>query len=274
MSYEPNTLQATLDTVQSGGAILYDIARDPGRWALFLDIDGTLIDIADSPDGITVPPDLPNTLEQISQLLGGALALVTGRALVYADALFGSHHFPIAGLHGAERRSSSGEVQRLERSGDFAALKERITDQARQWPGVLVEDKGLAIAAHYRQAPEYQQQVEAVMTHFAELAGPDYMLQRGKMVLEIRPSRASKGEALRAFLSEPPFQGRIPIAVGDDLTDEAMFRVANELGGHSIRIEETAAQSIATSALPSAAGLRAILGTLAQQRKQAGKDAS
>jgi trehalose 6-phosphate phosphatase len=274
MSYEPKPTVAAGHAARSGSVLLQAIAQEPERFALFLDIDGTLVDIADSPDGIKVPHDLAENLTRVSGMLGGALALVTGRALVYADKLFEPHRFPIAGLHGAERRSASGSVDRVEETGDFAHLKARLADEARQWPGVLVEDKGLAVAAHYRQAPEYQQPVEAVMVRFARLAGTDYTLQRGKMVLEIRPARASKGEALRAFLAEQPFEGRLPIAIGDDVTDEAMFKVANELSGHSIRIEETAAQSVATSALPSAAELRAILGALAQQQIQAGKDAS
>lgn len=250
--------------------MLSGITSQPQKWALFLDIDGTLIDIADTPDEIVVPPELPKHLDQLSRLLGGALALVTGRALPYADKLFSPHQFPIAGLHGAERRSASGTVDRVEPGDAFEQLKTTIAGQARQWPGILVEDKGLAIAAHYRQAPEYQQEVEAMMTHSLDLAGPEFTLQRGKMVLEIRPARASKGEALKAFLSEPPFAGRVPIAIGDDVTDEAMFRVVNELGGHSIRIVETAAQTVATSVLSSAAELRAILATLGAAGSQAG----
>jgi trehalose 6-phosphate phosphatase len=239
-------------------------------WAVFLDIDGTLIDIADTPDEIVVPPELPKHLDQLSRLLGGALALVTGRALPYADKLFSPHQFPIAGLHGAERRSASGTIDRIEPSGAFEELKTAIAGQVRQWPGILVEDKGLAIAAHYRQAPEYQQEVEAIMTHYLDLAGPDFTLQRGKMVLEIRPSRASKGEALKAFLSEQPFAGRTPIAIGDDVTDEAMFRVANELGGHAIRIVETPAETVAKWTLSSAAELREILATVGAAGSQAG----
>lgn len=274
MSYEHHEPKPAQPPAETGEAILAAMAREPARYALFLDIDGTLIDIADKPDGISVPPDLPDTLQQVSQMLGGALALVTGRALSYADTLFGAYRFPIAGLHGAERRSSSGSVERIEPGSHFPALKRRIADEARQWPGVLVEDKGLAVAAHYRQAPEYQQQVEAVMTRYAELAGSDYALQRGKMVLEIRPAKASKGEAVRAFLSHPPFEGRFPIAVGDDITDEAMFKVANELGGHSIRIVETTADSVAQASLASAARLRALLAKLAHGRTADGRDAS
>lgn len=235
---------------------------EPDKWAIFLDIDGTLIDIAASPDDIFVPPELPEHLHRLSDLLGGGLALVTGRALPYADKLFSPYRFPIAGLHGAERRSASGTIDRTEPSANFEDIKTAIRREAAQWQGVLVEDKGLAVAAHYRQAPEHQQQVEAMMTHYLDLAGPEFTLQRGKMVLEVRPAGASKGEALKAFLAEPPFVGRTPIAVGDDVTDEAMFRVANQLGGHSIRIVETSAQTAATSTLSSVSELRALIATL------------
>lgn len=274
MSYKKNDPDLSHPSGEAGDAILVRIAEEPHRYALFLDIDGTLIDIADNPDGISVPPDLSDNLQLVSEMLGGALALVTGRALAYADTLFGSYRFPIAGLHGAERRSASGTVDRMEPSRPLAELKKRLSAEARQWPGILVEDKGLAVAAHYRQAPEYQQQVEAVMTRYVELAGPSYTLQRGKMVLEIRPAKASKGEAMKAFLSEPPFQGRIPVTVGDDVTDEAMFNAANELKGHSIRIVETPADSVAQATLASAAQLRALLAKLAHQRTRDGRDAS
>jgi trehalose 6-phosphate phosphatase len=278
MSHDQEPQQDVRKFTSSGADILSGIRAQPQKWAVFLDIDGTLVDIADTPDEIVVPPELPKHLHQLSRLLGGALALVTGRALPYADKLFFPHQFPIAGLHGAERRSAAGIVDRVEPSSAFEELKTTIAGQARQWPGILIEDKGLAIAAHYRQAPEYQQEVEAMMTHCLDLAGPDFTLQRGKMVLEIRPARASKGEALKAFLSEPPFAGRMPIAIGDDVTDEAMFRVANELGGHSIRIAETTAETLATSVLASAAELRAILATLGaagpEARNSSGKEPS
>ncbi len=105
------------------------------------------------------------------------------------------------------------------------------------------------------------------MPRYLDMAGAGFMLQQGKMVMEIRPAHASKGHALQAFLDQPPFKGRKPIAIGDDLTDEAMFRAANALGGHSIRITETEAETLAKSTLPSAAALRAAINALAGDTK-------
>ena len=102
------------------------------------------------------------------------------------------------------------------------------------WPGVLVEDKGAAVAAHYRLAPECQLLVEAMMDRYFREAGPEWSLQRGKMVVEIRPARADKGDAVDAFLNEAPFKGRRAFAVGDDFTDEAMFHTVNRVGGQSL----------------------------------------
>ncbi|SIR12131.1 trehalose 6-phosphatase [Rhizobium sp. RU35A] len=243
---------------------MLDILRtEPQAHALFLDIDGTLIDLAERPEAIVVPPDLAGHLDTLCGRLGGALALVTGRALPFADRLFAPLTLPIAGLHGAERRRADGVVDRVEPDPAFLALKRSLERLTADWPGVLIEDKGAAVAAHYRQAPERQADLQALMRQALSEAGPDYALQRGKMVIEIRPARASKGAALRAFLAEPPFAGRRPIAIGDDLTDEAMFKVANQLGGLSIRIGEPGEDTAAHTTLASAAALRAILKDLA-----------
>lgn len=240
-----------------------DLLNDPHRWALFLDIDGTLIELAPTPDAIVVPPALPSTLQAVSEKFGGALALVTGRALAYADRLFTPHRFPIAGLHGAERRLADGAIDRVTVTTQFEALKQRLAAATSAWDGVLIEDKGAAVGAHYRQAPERQAELDALMVTAAAEAGPEFTLQRGKMVIEIRPARASKGEALHSFLSEPPFAGRLPIAIGDDLTDEAMFKAANALGGRSIRVGEPVlpdgSPSQASLFLPSVAALGDIL---------------
>jgi trehalose 6-phosphate phosphatase len=247
---------------QPDGQALGVLRTEPHAWAVFLDIDGTLIDLADTPEGIVVPPDLGAHLEALSKRLDGALALVTGRALVYADGLFAPLTLPIAGLHGAERRRPDGTIDSVDSGPGFATLKRSLERVAADWQGVIIEDKGGAVAAHYRQAPEHQAALEAVMASALEEAGPDYALQRGKMVIEIRPARASKGAAIRAFLSEAPFAGRKPLTIGDDLTDEAMFKVANELGGLSIRIGE-GTDTVAQATLPSAQALRTILKHLA-----------
>lgn len=150
----------------------------------------------------------------------------------------------------------------------FEALKAEIAAEAAQWDGVLIEDKGAALGAHYRQAPDRQAELDALMERAAAKAGSEFSLQRGKMVIELRPARASKGEAVKRFLADAPFAGRLPITVGDDLTDEAMFKTANELGGHSVRIGDKTlpdgGTTAATMLLSSTQELRDILASLAR----------
>lgn len=239
------------------------LSSEPQNWALFLDIDGTLIDLAATPEAVVVPEGLTDVLAQVSERMNGALGLVTGRGVAFAETLFAPLSLPVAGLHGAERRTSAGELERLPEDESFATLKRSLARVTSDWNGVIIEDKGSAVAAHYRQAPQWQDSLEAIMTSALEEAGEDYALQRGKMVIEIRPARASKGEAVRAFLAEEPFRGRKPITIGDDLTDEAMFKVAKELGGLSIRIGEMQ-DTAATHSIPSSAALREILAQLAR----------
>ncbi len=269
MSQQAKSREATqVGRFSSSATAVLDLLHDAGRYALFLDIDGTLVDLAATPDAIVVAPELPSDLAAVSKKLDGALALVTGRALPYADELFAPHRFPIAGLHGAEQRMADGTVDRVTVTPEFEALKAEIAAEAAHWNGVLIEDKGAAVGAHYRQAPERQSELDALMERAAQKAGSEFSLQRGKMVIELRPARASKGEAVKRFLNDAPFAGRLPIAVGDDLTDEAMFRTANALGGHSIRIgDETLADGSTTAAtmlLSSAQELRDILAGLAR----------
>jgi trehalose 6-phosphate phosphatase len=221
------------------------VRREPQNWAVFLDIDGCLLDLAPTPDEIVVPPDLPGSIERLRMTLGGALALVTGRGLAYADALFDPFPFPIAGLHGAEMRGPDGKTIHAIAPPAFAELKALLVQDAASMPGVLIEDKGAAVAAHYRLAPQYELTLGERMRVFAEAAGPDWALQLGKMVYEIRPSRASKGDAVERFMSEPPFSGRVPLTLGDDLTDESMFAVANARGGLSFRVGRPDAQTCA-----------------------------
>lgn len=235
---------------------LMRVGREPDRWALFLDIDGTLLDLAATPDGVEVPPSLPQDLERLSSRLGGAMALVTGRALPYVDALFAPHRFPVAGLHGADIRKADGGVLMADAPPAFEALKEALNREAETMPGVLIEDKGAAVAAHYRLAPQYEAVLGERMQHYAQEAGPGWSLQLGKMVFEIRPSHASKGDAVKLFMQDPAFMNRSVMAVGDDLTDESMFVVANNFDGHSIRVGSPGISSKAISYAPSPAYIR------------------
>ncbi|MCJ8520383.1 trehalose 6-phosphate phosphatase [Pseudorhizobium tarimense] len=256
------------DPLQPFDRLVKTLVEEPDQWALFLDIDGTLIDLAPSPDEIVVPQDLPGHLSSVSQYLGGALALVTGRALPYADELFQPHQFPIAGLHGSERRLADGTLDCVTATEALEEVKNALCVAAGRWPGILIEDKGAAVAAHYRQAPERRAELEEVMQYYLLQAGNDFTLQRGKMVFEIRPARADKGGALEAYLTEPPFKGRRPIAIGDDVTDEAMFKVVNGMNGRSIRVAKNSDGTEARSVIASAALVRDALAGIAEQIAQ------
>lgn len=236
----------------------------PQEWALFLDIDGTLLDLAERPEAVSVPPHLPFILHTLSRRLDGALALVTGRSVGFVDTLFAPYRFPVAGLHGAERRDYGGRLRRALVPHAFQEMKRAIAREAEAWPGAIVEDKGAAVAVHYRMAPEHGDAIAEAMQRYLQEAGPDWTLQRGKLVYEICPARSSKGQAVETFLEEEPFSGRRPLAIGDDVTDETMFEVANRLGGQSVRVAPANGKTLARASIPSPARLREILAALAK----------
>lgn len=252
----------TVQELMTADTLFEMIAREPERHALFLDIDGTLIDLALTPDLVRVPKDLPGQVQRLSDRLGGALALVTGRALADADALFHPLQLPAAGLHGAELRLD-GKLLLLEPGPDFVAVKQGLAAEAAQYPGVLIEDKGAAVAAHFRLAPAFEPQMQDLMRSYAEKAGPDWALQFGKMVIELRPAGSNKGGALERFMKTDAFANRLPVALGDDLTDEAMFAIANARGGQSFRIGSEDAGTCATGRLASPGAVRDLIARLA-----------
>ncbi|WP_051615383.1 trehalose-phosphatase [Phyllobacterium sp. UNC302MFCol5.2] len=221
---------------------MYDVSEvlpaKIGSWALFLDVDGTLIDIAATPDSVEVPPSLPHEISQLAARLGGALALVSGRSIASIDALFTPCRFAAAGLHGAELRSTlDGSVERTPvNDADLDDARRELDDLVRTWPGIIIEDKGISLAVHYRQAEAAHGEVDQRVSDLLTELGPNWVRQDGKMVVEIRPSGTSKGEALIRLMAHPPFQGRLPIAIGDDITDEAMFGYVNEVGGRSVKV--------------------------------------
>lgn len=226
--------------------------------ALFLDFDGTLVDIVERPDAVIVDPALPATLSELERSLGGALAIISGRPISFLDQRLGHHRFDIAGLHGLEHRIA-GRLSLCD-PDDHPQLREmveRLEEHFKPKPGIIIEDKGCSVAIHWRLAPLERDNVHAVVHAALEALGGDYRVQFGKAVAEILPSAAGKGKVIEKFLLQPPYRGRRPIFVGDDLTDENGFRAVNALGGLSVRIGE--GETIAQERLGSPADLRRFL---------------
>jgi trehalose 6-phosphate phosphatase len=216
------------------------------RLALFLDVDGTLLEIAATPDRVRVPASLRNTLQLSFAREHGAFALLSGRSLEDLDELFSPCVFPASGKHGLEVRLPSGRVVRPE-------IDSSILDRARRWlgmlqrenRGLLLEDKGVAIAMHYRLVPKLAAEVEIVMHEMAADLGGAFIVRPGKCVYELMPRGFDERSAIQLLMKEREFSGRTPVFVGDDPTDEVGFLAVNDMGGHSIRVgnlEETAAR--------------------------------
>jgi len=208
----------------------------PDTLALFLDVDGTLLSIAPHPDAVVVRPELLTLLGRLSERLQGALALISGRSIVDLDKLFEPLVLPCAGVHGLEWRGADAVEHRAGAATLLENLRKPIADFARRREGLLVEDKQQSLALHYRNAPSYETEAEAFLRELIDAESASLELKRGKMVLEVKPSSADKGTAIEAFMEEPPFAGRIPVFIGDDVTDEDGFKTVNRLGGLSIRV--------------------------------------
>ena len=205
--------------------------------AFFFDFDGTLVELAPTPDGVLVRADMLALLAELRRLTHGAVAVVSGRGIDSIDAFLGMPDLPVAGLHGAERRDANGDTQRVGFNDERLLHMEQVLAEAvRTHPGMLLEIKGAALALHFRNAPEHEGAARKVTEKLAADYADAYVLQLGKMVYEIKPKDVDKGRAVRAFLDEPPFAGRRPVFVGDDLTDEKGFAVVNAHNGLSIKV--------------------------------------
>jgi trehalose 6-phosphate phosphatase len=220
--------------------------------ALFLDFDGTLVDIAPQPESVTVPSALIGTLRSLHEYLGGGLALISGRPIAQIDAFLEPLRFPIAGVHGTERRAADGAVTLLS-THPLDHVEEAAKRLAAQHPQLLVETKRGSIALHYRQAPALEALCLQVMQQ-AVNESTGLTLMRGKMVAEAKLGGASKGLAIEAFMHEPPFIGRTPVFIGDDFTDEVGFATVQRLGGLGVKVGEGA--SVAWQRLESPDALR------------------
>ena len=221
----------------------HDAAKSDARWALFLDVDGTLLELAPTPETVYVSERLKSLLIELSQRLEGAVALISGRTIADLDYLFSPLRFCASGIHGAERRHSNGRIVRapIANRDQLAYAEEELDAFVRAHEGLLLEDKSFALALHYRLAPHLETTAREKMLSVVQQLGPSYVLQPGKRVFEIRPAAFTKGTAIRSFLSEAPFAQRSPIYLGDDLTDEHAFEAVNALNGISIRVGDQAA---------------------------------
>lgn len=206
-------------------------------WAYFLDVDGTLIDIADTPDAVHVDISLLELIARLYKESNGAVALVSGRAISDLEKLLGALRLPLAGQHGLERRDATGRLWMHAASPTAkCAIKEALAPILARHPGLRIEDKGLTLALHYRLAPHLASYAQTLMARLARDANAGLEVQRGKRVAEIKPAGIDKGTAVAEYLSESPFLGRRSVFIGDDLNDEHGFAEVNRLGGISIKV--------------------------------------
>lgn len=203
--------------------------------ALFLDADGTLLAFADDPEGVVVPDGLLATLDALHDTLGGAMALVSGRAISGLDRIFGRCQWAAAGQHGLERRDGDGHrtTEHVDEA-ELERLRHAVHDLGALL-GVRVEDKTWSVALHCREHPERADELGRIAPAIARRF-PGFELQPGNFVYEFKPRGVDKGAAVEAFLASPPFRGRTPVYLGDDLTDEHGFAMVNARGGASVRV--------------------------------------
>ncbi len=226
----------------ASGDLILPGGRAVERPAFLLDLDGTLIEIAPTPDAVIVPPMLPGLLRRLRARHRDAVAIITGRPIEAVDALLGDAPFAVAGEHGAAIRPGPGCPVARE---TLPVLPEdelaRAAALAARFPGALVERKAHGVALHYRLAPEAEQALrEAAEAMVA--ACPGFALLSGSKVWEVRPAGIHKGTALRALMAAPPFAGRVPVFVGDDVTDEDAIAAAVALGGAGLRVRDDAGE--------------------------------
>jgi len=206
-------------------------------WCYFLDVDGTLIDIAETPDAAKVDATLLDLIARLYRTSGCAVALVSGRAIADLENRLGTLQLPLAGQHGLERRDADGRLRRhTAPTGTKLAIKQAMAPVLARHTELLLEDKGLTLALHYRRVPHLAAYVHRLMLRLARSTSAGLEVQRGKCVVELKPAGVDKGTVIAEYLAEPPFRGRRPVFIGDDLNDERGFAEVNKLNGISIKV--------------------------------------
>ncbi|MGH7049252.1 MAG: trehalose-phosphatase [Acetobacteraceae bacterium] len=205
--------------------------------ALLLDLDGTLLDLQPSPAEVRVAPGLPDVLERLAARLGGALAVVSGRPVEEVAALLPRLPMAIAGEHGAAIRHGPGlPLERQPLPAVPARWRERARRLAARYPGVLLEEKAHGFVLHYRKAEAAAPALRAAIGKLLGGAAADFVLVAAVKAWELRPSGVDKGTAVRAILARAPYAGRVPVYIGDDVTDDDGIRAARELGGFGFKV--------------------------------------
>lgn len=207
---------------------------DIRRAALFLDLDGTLAPIARAPDAVTLGETEKAVLARAAAALEGRVAVISGRVIDEVDRILGYGLRCVAGVHGLQRRAENGLLSTAEPHPDLERARRVFGMAAKADRRLILEEKELSIALHYRQAPDAEAAVAKSAERLSERTG--LILQKGDMVSELRSPGPHKGDALKAFMAEAPFSGAAPVFVGDDLTDEAGFLAARALGGFGVLV--------------------------------------
>ncbi|MCS6627792.1 trehalose-phosphatase [Roseibacterium beibuensis] len=213
------------------------------RPALFLDMDGVLAPLADTPDAVVPHPERTAALRAVADRLGHRVAIISGRTIAEIDRIAEASAASASGVHGLERRRADGSLHRAEPAPEVRDAVAAFENFARTRPGIIVEDKAVSAGLHYRGAPAEADAAMALASELAEQTG--LTMQAGNLVVELKTPGTSKGTALNAFMKEPPFAGAVPVMLGDDLTDEDGFRAAEALGGFGVLVgppRETAAR--------------------------------
>jgi trehalose 6-phosphate phosphatase len=206
-------------------------------WGWFFDIDGTLVEIASSPSSVVVPHELPALIAELHSLSGGAVSLISGRAISDVDRFLPLPGISVAGQHGLELRDADGRMISTPAGGSvLEPVQVALHDAVKRHPGLLLEYKGSSVALHYRQAPRLAGYAHRLMRTLGARYAPGYMIQKGKRVVELRPSNIDKGVAIEKLMATAPFAGRVPVFVGDDITDETGFETVNRMSGYSVKV--------------------------------------
>jgi trehalose 6-phosphate phosphatase len=206
-------------------------------WCLFLDVDGTLLELAEHPGAVSVDSGLMSLLARLRSASGGAVALVSGRTIADLNRLFGESNLPLAGLHGCERRDAKGELHiapvALEQ---LTEVREGLHRMVKRHPGLMLEDKGAGLALHFLKARELEHELRAEVALLAAPLVPRFALLDGHAVIEVKPAAHTKDSAVTEFMEEVPFRGRQPIFIGDDQTDYGGFAAVRRFDGLAIAV--------------------------------------